>query len=377
MGIKFNDESKAYEVSYAKRHPLTRQPKSLSRTRNNEGELIHTKAEAMRIYNDLVLQLEKSFEIPEEGKLLYRDLLDRFYQDLEDRDLAKATVENYRLCLDAHTRNLWGHRELESIQPKEVKSLIKEALSHRSKSHQKSMLKFLRGVFNFAVEERLIARSPIPKMQFREGDKFKNVLTEVQAGILLEKAKSFDHEWYPHWAMALYTGMRNEELYALTWHNVNFDSRLIYVREVWTKKDGFKKVTKSGHDRAVEIAPPLIPMLKELKIANPDSPFVLPRLDGWDGTRQAEFLGIFLAGIGLPKITFHNLRATWATILLSKGVEPIKVMKLGGWASLKTLNDHYVRLSGVDIKGTTDVLSLHNPSNQPAQVLKMPNCIEP
>ena len=41
--------------------------------------------------------------------------------------------------------------------------------------------------------------------------------------------------------------------------------------------------------------------------------------------------------LGLPDIRFHDLRATWATIMLSKGVEPIKVMSMGGWKDIKTM----------------------------------------
>jgi len=61
---------------------------------------------------------------------------------------------------------------------------------------------------------------------------------------------------------------------------------------------------------------------------------------------------MFLEGIGLPPIRFHDLRATSASIMLSKGVEPIKVMIFFGWKDLKTMA-LYVRKAAVDIKGVT------------------------
>ena len=196
-------------------------------------------------------------------------------------------------------------------------------------------------------------------------------MNEANARVFLDKAKSFEHEWYPHWTMALYTGMRNEELYALRWHNVNIDERLIYVRESWTKQDGFKELTKTCYDRVVEIAPPLVILLKELKLKSYDSVFVLPRINDWDTGRQAEMLRIFLRGIGLPEVTFHNLRASWATITLSKGVDIVTVMKMGGWKSIKTLEQHYLRLSGFDIKGATDKLNFHNPEKINPKVIDL------
>lgn len=105
----------------------------------------------------------------------------------------------------------------------------------------------------------------------------------------------------------------------------------------------------------MEIAPPLVEIFKRLKLDFPESSFVLPRIDKWDRGEQARELRMFLEGLGLPRIRFHDLRASWATIMLSKGIPPIKVMMMGGWKDLKTMQ-HYVRKAGVNIKGITDDL---------------------
>lgn len=227
-------------------------------------------------------------------------------------------------------------------------------------SHQKNMLKFIRGVFKYAVEKNILQRNPTPEMKFRVGDKIKKVLTEEQVRILLNKGKEFNWEWYPHVAAAIYTGTKNGELYSLTWDKVNFDQRTILVDSSWNSKDGFK-CTKSGDDRMVEIAPPLLTLFKELKLQSSDSVFVLPRISRWDMGQQADALRMFLVGLGLPPCRFHDLRATWATIMLSKGVEPTKVIVMGGWKELKTLMI-YLRKAGISIRGITDGLNLHDPS---------------
>lgn len=260
----------------------------------------------------------------------YKELLIRFYSSLKDRDLAEATMENYKLCLDAHTLPIWGTRPIDQILPEEIRNLIKVKLADKSKSHQKNILKFLRGVFNYAVEAGHLQKSPVPFLQFRFEGKLKRVLNETQATLLLEKAQQYNHEWYPHWSVALYTGMRCEEIYALRWINVDLENNLIFVRDVWTKNGGFKPVTKNGHDRVVEIAQPLSSILKELKMKNQDPPFVLPRIHEWSTGRQAEILRVFMTGLNIPPVTFHGLRASWATLMLSKGVEAVKVMKMGG-----------------------------------------------
>lgn len=70
----------------------------------------------------------------------------------------------------------------------------------------------------------------------------------------------------------------------------------------------------------------------------------------------------------MPRISFHDLRASWATVLLGKGIEPAVVMKMGGWSDLKTM-ERYVRLSGIETDGAADDLELHNPSKTGAEIL--------
>ncbi len=362
MGIKFDQITQTWIASFCKRHPLTRVPKSARR----KG--LKSKAEAQRVYNEIVVQVEQMLNKPR-GALLYRELLPDFYRSLFERDLTTKTIENFRLCLDAHTLKPWGNRPVDSIMPDEIRRLIKVGLADRSLSHQQSMLKFIRGVFNYAMEMGILSRSPVPQLHFRIGDKIKRVLTEQQLKSFLEKAKEFEHEWYPIWATAVYTGMRNGELHALSWENTDLENRKILVSCSWNKKDGHKDLTKSGEDRIVEIAPTLLMLLKELKIKSGGGPFVLPRIPAWDEGRQAEILRAFLLGINLPRIRFHDLRASWATVMLGKGIEPVKVMSMGGWKDLKTMMI-YVRKAGINIRGITDDLQLHDPSHVNGQVIQ-------
>lgn len=362
MGIKFNEVTNTWEARYAKRHPTTRVPKCLRRIG------LPSKAEAQRVYNELIILVNKKIEEDKVQSTLYRSILPRFYQSLTDRDLTPKTVENYKLCLEAHTLKLWGHRPIDSITTEEVRQLIKVELAKHSASHQKSMLKFVRAVFNYAVESALLTRNPVPQLQFRIGDKIKRVLTEQQLRIFLDKAKEYDHEWYAIWVTACYSGMRNGEMHALTWDKVDFDNRKILVSCSWNKKDGYKDLTKSGDDRIVEIAPTLLSLLKELKIKNIGT-FVLPRIKEWDDGRQAEVLRNFLIGINLSPVRFHDLRASWATVMLGRGIEPVKVMSMGGWKDLKTMMI-YIRKAGINIRGITDTLSLHDPSKNEGQILQ-------
>ena len=352
MAIKKDEQTKTWTVSYSKRHPVTRKPYTLRRTK------IKSKAEANRVFAELILKVEEKLQ--QSIMPSWTQLVDEFSEHLFNSDVSVKTAESYTYCLKAHTFDLWGERLIDSITANEIRQLIKDQVGERSQSHQKNVLKYIRSAFNHACEKGYVDRNPAPAMKFRVGDKIKNVLTEEQAGTLLTQAKIVGSEWYPIWCMALYTGMRSGELYALTWDKVNLDGRKILVDSSWNSKDGFKD-TKSGDDRIVEIAPNLLHIMKELKLRNLNPPFVLPRIDKWDKGRQADDLRMFLEGVGLPRIRFHDLRATWATIMLSKGIAPIKVMAMGGWKDLKTMQ-FYIRKAGVDVAGIADSLDLHNPA---------------
>jgi integrase len=359
MAIKLNESDQTYEVSYYKRHPITRVPIRAFRVG------IKTQAEAKRVYAELVVQVAD--KLKEQVVPRWRSFIEEYFKASLEKDMAKKTVDNYAVCLRAHTLEDWGNRRLDSFTTQQIRELIKTKVGDRSPGTQKSMLKIIRGVFKYAVETGVLTRNPTPEMKFRTGDKIRGVLTEPQVQILLSKARDYGWEWYPHVAVALYTGMRNGEIYALTWDKVDLNERKILVDCSWNSTDGLKS-TKTGDDRIVEIAPPLLVILRELKLKTGDSVFVLPRLSQWDTGYQASALRTFLVGLGLPPVRFHDLRATWATIMLSKGVQPAKVMVMGGWKDMKTMMI-YTRKAGIDIRGITDCLNLHDPTQERGQVL--------
>jgi hypothetical protein len=109
--------------------------------------------------------------------------------------------------------------------------------------------------------------------------------------------------------------------------------------------------------------------LKKLKLQSGDSLYVLPKISQWDKGEQARELRLFLRGLGLPEIRFHDLRATWATLLLSKGVPAVKVMSMGGWKDYKAMVI-YLRKVGIGLEGATNVLNLHNTTEEVGKVLK-------
>lgn len=347
MGIKYCETNEYYIVTYSRRHPVTKEPRNLRR----QG--IKTKFEAERVYRELIIKLANKFN--ETVDPYWHEVVEKFLVSFANRGIANNTLINYESSLKAHTFDVWKERRINEISTSEIRDLIINRMSEFSESHRKSMLKFIRAVFQYAIEDNLIGRDPTPRLKFKIREKIKTVLTETEVKTLLKEARERKNKWFPIWALACFTGMRCGELYAMKWERVDLNKRIMIISSSWTKENGFKE-TKSGDDRIVEIAPSLLPLMIQLE-KNKSDCFVLPRIKEWTSGSQSKVLRDFLKEINLPEIRFHDLRASWATIMLSKGIEPIKVMAMGGWKDLKTMQI-YIRKSGIHIQGITNSLDL-------------------
>jgi integrase len=346
MSINFDESSKTYTVCYSKRHPITRVPMQLKR----KG--IKTKIEAKRVYEQLVILI--SDKIKRRLVPTWAAYLDSYFKSMKVADLSNTTIYNREKVLWHHTLPQWQDRLVDEITTEEIYQLLQDRLGDNSEAHRKFFIKCIRGAFQTAYEQKLVNRNPTPLLKFKVSEKIKSVLTEEQIVTLLRRSQELDWHWYQHYAVGLFTGMRNGEMYALTWDKVNLEQRQILVNCSWSSRDGYKS-TKSGDDRIVEIPKPLLPVLQELKLKSAGNDFVLPRLSKWDKGEQARELRFFLKSIGLPEIRFHDLRASWATMLLPKGVPPSQVMSMGGWKDMDTMMI-YMRKAGINIRNSTSVL---------------------
>jgi integrase len=234
-----------------------------------------------------------------------------------------------------------------------------------SKNLLKSIKTSINLVYNWGLEEGIIKgisaqnKSPVFGLALEPKDeKMKPILTLEEVRKLLLDAKIHQHPWYPIWAFALSTGMRSGELMALEWGDIDEKSGIIRVSKSFNKRFKIVKCPKNGTWRNVDINSKLMELIKELRFTRGQESHVLPRFPEWKSGEGGKVLRLFLSNIGIQKeVVFHTLRACFATHLLSQGVEPLKVMRMGGWSDLKTFQI-YLRLSGIDVKGVTQALDI-------------------
>lgn len=351
MSVSQNTKTGKWEARAHYRHPVTGYPV----TRKKSG--FDSKKQAENASKKLRVALIE--ELAAKKAPLWTDAVDSTIKfKLNEGTWQTPTADNAKIILTAVTYESWVGRTIETITTEEIRLLIKAQIGTKSASYQQSVLKFIRTVFEHCVESGYIGRNPAPRIKHEQIDRVDNVLNLVQAKKLILEAHQQKIFWAPHWALALYTGMRNGELYALTWNDVDLEGRRIQVTKSYNKKVGIKS-TKTKHHRLVEINSELVPILLKLKESSLDkSDPVLPRSRDWDKGEQARELRHFLSAIGLPQVRFHDLRATWATIMLqTPGVSIASVMAMGGWKKMETMQ-RYIRKAGIAIDGITSQFSL-------------------
>lgn len=281
--------------------------------------------------------------------------------DIFIRELSVGTVREYVDVLRDWTKD-WMSLHITEIDRAKAWMLLDRVEREISISRRKRLRTAIDAVFKWGLlAGRIKELSSIPtegyKSTQKEEEQMPEILNLEQIRTLLSYAEKVNHLWYPIWALALFTGMRSGELYALEWDQVDFENKLLYVHRNWTSKNGFGP-TKGRYWRSVPVeSTQVLNLLKELKLKREGGKFVLKRFQCWTDGRQAEILREFCVGSGLPSIRFHTLRACFATQLIRDGVAPAVVMKICGWKDLKTMQ-RYIRLAGIEVKGATEGLKL-------------------
>lgn len=274
----------------------------------------------------------------------------------------ETTIKDYASCLNRWTE-AWLKTPASQLNRADGRAMLSEMEREgKSRNFRKNVKYMINVVYKWGIEERLIPNanvSPVEGVKLTHDpiEKVPDIFTIEEIRALLHNAKLLEHPWYPVWAMALLTGMRNGELNALLWTDVDLDNRKLTVSKSYNTRTRSVKSTKAGYWRTVPISDELHQLLSELKLQAGNRPQVLPRLTGWDKGEQARILRKFCIGIGIRAVCFHSLRACFATQLLANDIAPARVMKICGWRDLKTMQ-HYVRLAGIDERGATQVLKV-------------------
>ncbi len=348
---------KVYVNMRSKQNPTLR----IQRKIKEIASLKEAEREEFRLIRECERELQKQETKGETWGTLV-EKFDYYLMDTPDCGMLEATKNDYLAALRTHTYCWWNMLAID-ITKSDFRELLRDLKNDGySVSHQKKMKSFVNRAFQFGIDHRLLPgllHSPTLGVSLsREEEKKPEILTLTEIKKLLESARELNSPWYSTWAMALLTGMRSGELYALEWDDIDFEHKSISVNKSHNSKTRKIKSTKSGSWRSVPISSELNRLLQALKTSQgKNSKHVLPRCWKWEQGLQAQELRAFCVGLGITSVRFHALRACFATQLIRAAVPPIQIQKICGWKDLKTMQ-RYIRLAGIEIEGATEVLKV-------------------
>ena len=234
----------------------------------------------------------------------------------------------------------FGRRRLEEVGPaliEEFKALkLKEGQSPKSVNNH---LCILRKLLNLAAEWEVISHAPRVK-QLRTAPSEVRFLSFGETERFLLAAAP---EWKAFLVTALKTGLRVGELLALRWEDIDLMAgRLVVRRTLWRDQEG---TPKSGRMREVPLSEEAVSTLKAHRHLK--GKYVFCESDGRRLThsRVKDVVPRTCTRAGLAKrLTTHDLRHTFASHLVMRGVALKAVQELLGHATME-MTMRYAHLS--------------------------------
>ena len=333
-------------------------------------------------------------------------LKDYFEKHFEKEYLASgvrlSTQEAYRGAFDRHILPTLGEKPIDQITRADIKAfvglltrkkyerVVKQTIKDDhgnpivtkvkmerflSKASIRIITASLCACLNHAREDGHIRENPANRLTklYRQAKSLHpeiQPLTAAEVPAFLQAACEHTPEYYELFLTLLHTGVRSGECAGLQWGDLDFNSKFAIVRRTVTPSGRIEN-TKTDRIRRVDLSDELVAALKELRRRRkleylsrgkneiPEWVFLSPGRIIYDqngkpgreeGKRvdmhnvKARAFRLVLDKAGLRRIRMHDLRHSYASILISKGVSPAYVQQQLGHASIKMTVDTYTHL---------------------------------
>ena len=264
--------------------------------------------------------------------------------------LKPATIQSYEWLIKDHIVPAIGTKILESLKPRDVQlcinRIVEKGLSPRSAAHA---LATLRSALGTAEKWQLVPRNVAALVDAPRSKRYQaQTLTSEQAKSLVSAAAG--NRLSALYTVALALGLRLGEALALAWEDVDFATRKLRVRRSLQRIRGKLEFVETKSDRSNRTlrlpAVCVSSLLNHAKSQSTERAWAGSKwvdsglcftssigtpLDGPNVTHQFQRL---LQASGLPRMRFHDLRHSAATLLIAQGVHPRTVMEILGHSQI-------------------------------------------
>ena len=259
------------------------------------------------------------------------ELLDGWLE-LRRPDMKEKTASDYEWAI-ARLKKAFGGRRVTELSPSDVARLISTMKADGSKTWTvKKVLTPLTGAYALAVREGWVSTSPVGKLLPSErpkGDQremrcmARDDIPKLLASTVGQDNRTENTRWKALFALLVFTGLRISEALALEWDDVTED--VVVVR-------GGKTASAK---REVILIPAVRSLLAAWRLKQaPGCQFVFGTQENASCGRGEALraLRATTKRAGIPSYTLHELRHTFASILIAQGELPTFVAKQMGHA---------------------------------------------
>jgi len=267
--------------------------------------------------------------------------IERFRQELAQMPRTRKRGSLKHLA-DGRWRVSWSlhgtyHRHVLKSEAK-AKALLEKALADikekdvLSKKALDEVIGRLKRLFNLCLEWGLCTKNPAAKIKlFREDDRRYRYLSEDEEERLLAACVPYMRRIV---TFALHTGMRRGEILGLRWQDVDFRNRVAIIPA---------SRSKSKKDRCIPLNGVAISVLNELPRPLAQEGLIFGNTAGGQQANIKRYWNKALVAAGIENFHFHDLRHTYASRLVTAGVDLAVLRELLGHADF-TMTLRYAHL---------------------------------
>lgn len=260
--------------------------------------------------------------------------------------LRPRSLEGYVKHLERWLGLLGRHTSLATLSADSIRLGMAAICSGRTAATANAALRILKIVLNYAVAEGYLNSLPHKRVvKMTAPPRIPVWWDSSDAGRVLAAAQADGEDAHLVFALALYLGLRKGEIDRLCWEDLILDGD----RPICTVKSTETSLTKSGKTRYVPIGKELLAILLIYRQANG---FVVRSANSkgkWIYRFECDALfARVVRAAGVPKIRFHDMRHTYASLALKSDVSMFKVSQWLGHSDIRITQETYAHLAPYD-----------------------------
>lgn len=318
-----------------------------------------TRSEVQRQLTAILRDQQRGIPIVVERQTV-AEFLERWLADVVKPSVRPRTHTSYSQLVRLHLKPSLGRVSLAKLTPQHVQQFMNEKLAAGLSARTVQYLRaVLRRALSQALRWNLVARNVATLV---DAPKTKRnavrVMSPDEVTLFLDAAKGQRFE--PLLLVAISTGMRQGELLGLRWEDVDLPAAVIHVRHSVQRLDGKLTLTdlKTDRSRRTLRLPQIAARALQTQRARQseerlaaggrwhDLGFVFATSIGTplDARNLTRHFARVLTRAGLPRLKFHSLRHSCASLLLSQHVPARAVMELLGHSEIRLTMDTYTHV---------------------------------